>query len=74
MNHNMLTERALRDVFSTTSYISMGTKDAPLTYGEKDEREFRGDTYRTTDMHAGFEGRVLRERGLFNVQTTFLKS
>ncbi|GAQ89053.1 hypothetical protein KFL_004830040 [Klebsormidium nitens] len=37
MNHNMLTERALRDVFSTTSYISIGTKDAPLNYGEQHE-------------------------------------
>jgi hypothetical protein len=38
MNHNILTERALRDVFSTTSYISIGTKDAPLDYGQHDSK------------------------------------
>jgi len=35
MNNNMTTERAVRDVFSTTSYITIGEKEKPLDYGYK---------------------------------------
>ncbi|KAJ7568295.1 hypothetical protein O6H91_01G026500 [Diphasiastrum complanatum] len=35
MNNNQLTEKALRDVFETTSYINIGTEDAPLQYNLK---------------------------------------
>lgn len=35
MNNNLVTERALRDVFETTSYINVGLQDNPLEYGLK---------------------------------------
>ncbi|MCO5607211.1 hypothetical protein L7F22_061404 [Adiantum nelumboides] len=35
MNHNLLTERALRDVFEISDYINFGTPDRPLEYGLK---------------------------------------
>lgn len=35
MNNNMTTERAIRDVFSTSSYITMGEKEKPLEFGKK---------------------------------------
>ncbi|EFJ04888.1 hypothetical protein SELMODRAFT_431994 [Selaginella moellendorffii] len=35
MNNNLLTERAIRDVFEVTSYITFGSEDAPLQYGLK---------------------------------------
>jgi len=33
MNNNLTTERAVRDVFSTASYVTLGDKDKPLPYG-----------------------------------------
>mmetsp|Transcript_1939 Transcript_1939/g.6780 ORF Transcript_1939/g.6780 Transcript_1939/m.6780 type:complete len:239 (+) Transcript_1939:151-867(+) len=40
MNNNSSAERALlagcNGVFSTTSYVTLGTKDAPLSYGQKE--------------------------------------
>ncbi|EFJ33042.1 hypothetical protein SELMODRAFT_407154 [Selaginella moellendorffii] len=35
MNKNLLTERALRDVFEITSYITVGTEDNPFEYGHR---------------------------------------
>jgi len=35
MNNNMTSERAIRDVFSTTSYVTIGEKEKPLDYGHK---------------------------------------
>eukprot|EP00217_Crustomastix_stigmatica_P004719 CAMPEP_0183790436 /NCGR_PEP_ID=MMETSP0803_2-20130417/1065_1 /TAXON_ID=195967 /ORGANISM="Crustomastix stigmata, Strain CCMP3273" /LENGTH=253 /DNA_ID=CAMNT_0026034659 /DNA_START=94 /DNA_END=852 /DNA_ORIENTATION=+ len=35
MNNNLTNERAIRDVFSTTSYITIGDKDKPLAYPYK---------------------------------------
>jgi hypothetical protein len=36
MSNNLLIERALHDVFNTTSYITFGTTDDPLPYPHKD--------------------------------------
>ena len=35
MNNNLLTERALRDVFATTSYITFGSSEDPFPYPVK---------------------------------------
>jgi hypothetical protein len=40
MNNNLLTERALRDVFEITDYINFGTPDNPLQYGLKPRKPF----------------------------------
>ncbi|XP_024545385.1 uncharacterized protein LOC9660774 [Selaginella moellendorffii] len=53
MNKNLLTERALRDVFEITSYITVGTEDNPFEYGHR-PRKFQGFLARSSSSSLQF--------------------
>eukprot|EP01018_Ginkgo_biloba_P002397 Gb_21373 [translate_table: standard] len=64
MNNNQLTEKALRNVFETTSYITLGTKEDPFEYGKKQEvrSSERGKQFMTNPGKIGKSPDVLFEK------------
>ncbi|KAG6549104.1 hypothetical protein Mapa_009330 [Marchantia paleacea] len=57
INHGLLTEKALRDVFEITSYINFGTAEEPLPYPVKfkDRDSFFGKQIMTQTPKWGFQ-------------------
>lgn len=63
MNNNMTTERAIRDVFSTTSYITIGEKEKPLEYkiDRKLPERYLGKQFLTNPPKEGLNGAKIPE-------------
>jgi len=68
MNNNLTTERAIKDVFAPASYITIGDKDKPLAYGQKEANRscYAGKQFMTNPPKQGIYGAKVPEVYLDN--------